>query len=99
MDTPGGTKSVADPRKWAHALFQYGALGVIVAAVLGVGLYLLHIFVPIWVSRFEGDAKAQTAQTEALKEVKSTLSEMRVEMKNDRESIASAISVACTKRR
>lgn len=99
METPSGTKSVTDPRRWAHSLLQYGALGAIVAAVIGVGLYLLHIFVPIWVARFEADAKAQTAQTEALKEVKSTLSEMRVEMKNDRESIAATISVTCARRR
>lgn len=78
---------------------QYGALGTIVAAAIGVGIYLLHIFVPIWVARFEADAKAQVAQTETLKAVQSTLSEMRVEMKNDRESIAAAVSVACSKRR
>lgn len=98
MDTPTGTKSIADPRKWAHAWFQYGALGLIVVAMLVTGGWLLHIFVPIWVQHFADDAKAQLAQTEAMKEIKTTLQDMRVEMRNDRESLTAAISLASKRR-
>ncbi len=34
METPPGTATVADPRRMAHALFQYGAIGVVCTVLL-----------------------------------------------------------------
>ena len=73
-DTADGTASLQrEARRYTHSWYQYGALGLIVMFFFGVVIYLMHIFVPIFVHRFEQDEVAQTQQTVAIQKVASAM--------------------------
>src|SRR4051812_3180932 len=99
-DTAEGTASLQrEARRFAHSWYQYGALGLLVLFFLGVGIYILHVFVPIFVKRFEVDEAQKVLQTAAMQQMAGAMEAIKVELHNEQEACRAAISTGCARRK
>lgn len=84
-------------RKLTQSIFQYGAIGLMLAVIVWKGVWLLNTFVPIWIEHFHQDDVARVNQTATLRQIASTMEAMQFDMKTGREAISTAIVNSCKK--
>ena len=80
-------------------IFQYGAIGLLLAVIVWQGIRVLNTFIPIFIERFKDDAKAQQTNTIALQQIAGAMVDIRTEIKKGNETCAGAVSVSCARKR
>lgn len=80
-------------------VFQYGAVGLLLAAIVWKLFAYGDKFVPVLITRFEDDRKTQVQQTVTQQQILGALIDLRTEMKKGNEICAGAVSVSCVRKR
>lgn len=99
-DTGDGNISLKrEVSRYAHSWVQYGALGMLLVFFLGMTVYLVHIFVPLLVQRFQTDEAAKTLQTAAVQKVANAMESFDAKLEKSLEMLRSQESLCAAKRR